>query len=118
MRSSRDEYGIGGAITVTCEDHSFNTASLMEQDYGAGGGYTSEGYLIHTEAGKTYLYLQHQSDNDSHYINIFDLTTKTPVYTGFTGSSWSDSPTLTLTVFFCGTVWMCWEPTAHTGSII
>ena len=88
----RDEYGIGGAITVTCEDHSFNTASLMEQDYGAGGGYTSEGYLIHTEAGKTYLYLQHQSDNDSHYINIFDLTTKTPVYTGFTGSSWSDSP--------------------------
>ena len=50
-------------------------------------GYTSEGYLIHTEAGKTYLYLQHQSDNDSHYINIFDLTTKTPVYTGFTGSS-------------------------------
>ena len=88
----RDEYGIGGAITVTCEDHSFNTASLMEQDYGAGGGYTSEGYLIHTEAGKTYLYLQHQSDNDSHYINIFDLTTKTPVYTGFTGSSWSASP--------------------------
>ena len=88
----RDEYGIGGAITVTCEDHSFNTASLMEQDYGAGGGYISEGYLIHTEAGKTYLYLQHQSDNDSHYINIFDLTTKTPVYTGFTGSSWSDSP--------------------------
>lgn len=48
--------------------------------------------MIHTEDEKTYLYLQHQSDNDSHYINVFDLTTGTPYYVGFTGSSWSGSP--------------------------
>lgn len=88
----RDEYGTGGAITVTCGDISFNTASLIEQNYGASGGYTSEGYVIHTEDGKTYLYLQHQSDNDSHYINVFDLTSGTPAFVGFTGSSWSGSP--------------------------
>ena len=88
----RDEYGTGGAITVNCGDASFNTASLIEQDYGASGGYTSEGYVIHTEDGKTYLYLQHQSDNDSHYMNVFDLTTGTPSFVGFTGSSWSGSP--------------------------
>ena len=88
----RDEYGTGGAITVTCGAVSFSTASLIDQDYGASGGYSSEGYVIHTEDGKTYLYLQHQSDNDSHYINVFDLTTGTPAYVGFTESSWSGSP--------------------------
>lgn len=88
----RDEYGTGGAITVNCGDASFNTASLIEQNYGASGGYTSEGYVIHTEDGKTYLYLQHQSDNDSHYINVFDLTSGIPSFVGFTGSSWSGSP--------------------------
>lgn len=89
---ARDEYGTGGAITVTCGAVSFSTASLIDQDYGASGGYSSEGYVIHTEDEKTYLYLQHQSDNDSHYINVFDLTTGTPYYVGFTGSSWSGSP--------------------------
>ena len=88
----RDEYGTGGAITVTCGAVSFSTASLIDQDYGASGGYSSEGYVIHTEDGKTYLYLQHQSDNDSHYINVFDLTTGTSAYVGFTESSWSGSP--------------------------
>ena len=43
----RDEYGIGGAITVTCDSTSLNTEKLIEQDYGASGGYSSEGYLIH-----------------------------------------------------------------------
>ena len=79
---ARDEYGTGGAITVTCGVVSFSTASLIDQDYGASGGYSSEGYVIHTEDEKTYLYLQHQSDNDSHYINVFDLTTGTPYLCG------------------------------------
>lgn len=88
----RDEDGIGGAITVTCGDASFCTASLMEQDFQASGGYSSEGYLLQTEAGKTYLYLQHQSDNDSKYMNIFDLNHDTPVYLGSCDRSWSGSP--------------------------
>lgn len=88
----RDEYGIGGAITVTCDSTSLNTEKLIEQDYGASGGYSSEGYLIHTEDGKTYLYLQHQSDNDAHYINVFDLSKGTPAFVGSLDSSWSGSP--------------------------
>ena len=88
----RDEYGIGGAITVTCDSTSINTEKLIEQDYGASGGYSSEGYLIHTEDGKTYLYLQHQSDNDAHYINVFDLSKGTPAFVGSLDSSWSGSP--------------------------
>lgn len=88
----RDEYGIGGAITVTCDSTSLNTEKLIEQDYGASGGYSSEGYLIHTEDGKTYLYLQHQSDNDAHYINVFDLSKGTPAFVSSLDSSWSGSP--------------------------
>ena len=88
----RDEYGIGGAITVTCDSTSLNTEKLISQDYGASGGYSSEGYLIHTEDGKTYLYLQHQDDNDIRYLNLFDLSTGTPVYLTYCGRAWYDSP--------------------------
>lgn len=88
----RDEYGNGGAITVTCGDNSYSTASLMEQDYGASGGYSSEGCILHTEEGKTYLYLQHQDDNDIRYMNLFDLSTGTPVYLTFCNRAWYDSP--------------------------
>ena len=63
-----------------CGDTSYSTAFLMEQDYGASGGYSSEGCILHTEEGKTYLYLQHQDDNDIRYLNLFDLSTGTPVY--------------------------------------
>ncbi|RHP46700.1 MULTISPECIES: DUF3298 and DUF4163 domain-containing protein [unclassified Clostridium] len=88
----RDEYGNGGAITVTCGDTSYSTAFLMEQDYGASGGYSSEGCILHTEEGKTYLYLQHQDDNDIRYLNLFDLSTGTPVYLTYCGRAWYDSP--------------------------
>ena len=88
----RDEYGNGGAITVTCGDTSYSTASLMEQDYGASGGYSSEGCILHTKEGKTYLYLQHQDDNDIRYMNLFDLSTGVPVYLTFCNRAWYDSP--------------------------
>lgn len=88
-----DYYGYGGAITVTCGDISFSTKSLIDDgNYGAEGGFKSEGYVIHTEDGRTYLYLQHLGDGDGRYTNIFDLTTGVPAYVGFTGSSWSRSP--------------------------
>lgn len=87
-----DEYGTGGAITVTCDDRSFSTAILLEKDYGASGGYSSEGYLLHTDQGKTYLYLQHLADNDIRYINIFDLSTGIPEYLGACSRAWYDSP--------------------------
>lgn len=96
----RDTYENGGAITVTCGDISFSTKNLIDEgNYEASGGYESEGYLIHTEDGKTYLYLQHLADADGHYINIFDLTTGVPSYVGFTGSSWFQSPITDLEQF-------------------
>lgn len=89
----RDYYGGGRAITVTCDDISFSTKSLIDDgNYAAEGGFESEGYVIHTEDGKTYLYLQHLGDGDGRYMNIFDLTTGAPAYVGFTASSWSESP--------------------------
>ena len=41
--------------------------------YGAYGAYSSEGYVLHTSDGRTYLYLQHLDDNDYRYVNVFRL---------------------------------------------
>ena len=55
---ARDEDGFGGAITVTCDGQTFDTAEIdkdASDAYGAYGAYSSEGYVLHTSDGRTYL---------------------------------------------------------------
>lgn len=94
---ARDEYGFGGAITVTCDGQTFDTAEVdkdASDAYGAYGAYSSEGYVLHTSDGRTYLYLQHLDDNDYRYVNVFRLDQGRPSYVGYEGMAWYNTPDL------------------------
>lgn len=95
----RSEYEDGGAITVTCDGTSFSTEKVKEQNYYAAGGYSSEGYLIHTKSGKTWLYLENSSDNDFQYMTVFDLSDGIPRFVNAKGCSWYGSPIVTPDAF-------------------
>ena len=94
---ARDEYGFGGAITVTCDGQTFDTAEIdkdASDAYGAYGAYSSEGYVLHTSDGRTYLYLQHLDDNDYRYVNVFRLDQGRPSYVGYEGMAWYNTQIL------------------------
>ena len=94
---ARDEYGFGGAITVTCDGQTFDTAEVdkdASDAYGAYGAYSSEGYVLHTSDGRTYLYLQHLDDNDYRYMNVFRLDRGMPSYVGYEGMAWYNTQIL------------------------
>lgn len=94
---ARDEYGFGGAITVTCDGQTFDTAEVdkdASDAYGAYGAYASEGYVLHTSDGRTYLYLQHLDDNDYRYVNVFRLDQGRPSYVGYEGMAWYNTQIL------------------------
>lgn len=94
---ARDEYGFGGAITVTCDGQTFDTAEIdkdASDAYGAYGTYSSEGYVLHTSDGRTYLYLQHLDDNDYRYVNVFRLDQGRPSYVGYEGMAWYNTQIL------------------------
>lgn len=94
---ARDEYGFGGAITVTCDGRTFDTAEIdkdASDAYGAYGAYSSEGYVLHTSDGRTYLYLQHLDDNDYRYVNVFRLDQGRPSYVGYEGMAWYNTQIL------------------------
>lgn len=94
---ARDEYGFGGAITVTCDGQIFDTAEVdkdASDAYGAYGAYSSEGYVLHTSDGRTYLYLQHLDDNDYRYVNVFRLDQGRPSYVGYEGMAWYNTQIL------------------------
>lgn len=94
---ARDEYGFGGAITVTCDGQIFDTAEVdkdASDAYGAYGAYSSEGYVLHTSDGRTYLYLQHLDDNDYRYVNVFRLDQGRPSYEGYEGMAWYNTQIL------------------------
>ena len=94
---ARDEYGFGGAITVTCDGQTFDTAEIdkdASDAYGAYGAYSSEGYVLHTSDGRTYLYLQHLDDNDYRYVNVFRLDQGMPSYVGYEGMAWYNAQIL------------------------
>lgn len=94
---ARDEYGFGGAITVTCDGQIFDTAEIdkdASDAYGAYGAYSSEGYVLHTSDGRTYLYLQHLDDNDYRYVNVFRLDQGRPSYVGYEGMAWYNTQIL------------------------
>ena len=91
---ARDEDGFGGVITITCDGQTFDTSEVGKEDYGAYGAYSSEGFLMHTEDGRTYLYLQHLDDNDYRYVNVFRLDQETPSYVGHVGMAWYDAQIL------------------------
>lgn len=94
---ARDEYGFGGAITVTCDGQIFDTAEVDKDTsdaYGAYGAYSSEGYVLHTSDGRTYLYLQHLDDNDYRYVNVFRLDQGRPSYVGYEGMAWYNTQIL------------------------
>lgn len=75
-----DGTNLGGEIMVICDDHIFSTNTITNEDYLAGAGNSSEGFLIHTNDGKTFFYLFNEGESDECYVNIFELTTGTPVY--------------------------------------
>ena len=94
---AHDEYGFGGAITVTCDGQTFDTAEVdkdASDAYGAYGAYSSEGYVLHTSDGRTYLYLQHLDDNDYRYVNVFRLDQGMPSYVGYEGMAWYNAQIL------------------------
>ena len=94
---ARDENGFGGAITVTCDGQTFDTAEIdkdASDAYGAYGAYSSEGYVLHTSDGRTYLYLQHLDDNDYRYVNVFRLDQGMPSYVGYEGMAWYNTQIL------------------------
>ena len=94
---ARDEYGFGGAITVTCDGQTFDTTEVdkdASDAYGAYGAYSSEGYVLHTSDGRTYLYLQHLDDNDYRYVNVFRLDQGRPSYVGYEGMAWYNTQIL------------------------
>ena len=94
---ARDEYGFGCAITVTCDGQTFDTAEVdkdASDAYGAYGAYSSEGYVLHTSDGRTYLYLQHLDDNDYRYVNVFRLDQGMPSYVGYEGMAWYNTQIL------------------------
>ena len=91
---ARDEYGFGGAITVTCDGQTFDTAEIDKDASGAYGAYSSEGYVLHTSDGRTYLYLQHLDDNDYRYVNVFRLDQGRPSYVGYEGMAWYNTQIL------------------------
>lgn len=94
---ARDEYGFGGAITVSCDGQTFDTAEVdkdASDAYGAYGAYSSEGYVLHTSNGRTYLYLQHLDDNDYRYVNVFRLDCGMPSYVGYEGMAWYNTQIL------------------------
>ena len=94
---AHDEYGFGGAITVTCDGQTFDTTEVdkdASDAYGAYGAYSSEGYVLHTSDGRTYLYLQHLDDNDYRYVNIFRLDQGMPSYVGYEGMAWYNAQIL------------------------
>lgn len=94
---ARDEYGFGGAITVTCDGQTFDTTEVdkdASDAYGAYGAYSSEGYVLHTSDGRTYLYLQHLDDNDYRYVNVFRLDQGMPSYVGYEGMAWYNTQIL------------------------
>lgn len=80
--------GSAAAITVTCDGQTFDTTEVdkdASDAYGAYGAYSSEGYVLHTSDGRTYLYLQHLDDNDYRYVNVFRLDQGRPSYVGYEG---------------------------------
>ena len=91
---ARDEYGFGGAITVTCDGQTFDTAEVDKDASDAYGAYSSEGYVLHTSNGRTYLYLQHLDDNDYRYVNVFRLDCGMPSYVGYEGMAWYNTQIL------------------------
>lgn len=91
---ARDENGFGGVITITCDGQTFDTTEAGKEDYGAYGAYSSEGVLLHTEDGRTYLYLQHLDDNDYRYVNVFRLDQGMPSYVGYENMAWYSAQVL------------------------
>lgn len=94
---AHNEYGFGGAITVTCDGQTFDTTEVdkdASDAYGAYGAYSSEGYVLHTSDGRTYLYLQHLDDNDYRYVNVFRLDQGMPSYVGYEGMAWYNAQIL------------------------
>lgn len=85
---SRDENGFGGAITVMCDGQSFSTEEFSGDEDSVSGAYSSEGYLLHLEDGRTYLYLEHLDNNDYRYINMFRLDQGVLSYVGSEGMGW------------------------------
>lgn len=53
-------------------------------------GSCRDAYLMHTEDGRTYLYLEFAGDNDYRTVTVFDLNGKTPLYVGETANCFLD----------------------------
>lgn len=67
-----------GFLTITCDDHSFSTESLNSE---AGAGMRTTGYLLHTETGKTFLYVLSEYEYDDYTnVSVYDLSNGDPKY--------------------------------------
>lgn len=71
--ADRDEYDYADSIVIHCDDNSYDTEMFMDSDYYGGCGYSAYGYLIRTQNGKTWLYLETMGEGDGKYLQIFEL---------------------------------------------
>lgn len=95
----RSMYEGYGPITVTCAGLSLSTEAVNTEDYYVNGGYDSNGYLIHTAGGKTFLYLEHLVEDDARYLTIFDLSDGVPRYVGGSDGGFYEYPVMTPEAF-------------------
>lgn len=59
---------------------------LKSTEYQLPGGFT-EAYLMRTEDGRSYLYVESWGDNDYRLMEVFDLNGETPVHAGTVGDT-------------------------------
>lgn len=59
---------------------------LKSTEYQLQGGFT-EAYLMRTEDGRSYLYVESWGDNDYRLMEVFDLNGETPVHAGTVGDT-------------------------------
>ena len=71
--ADRDEYDYADSIVIHCDGNSYDTAMFMDSDYYGGCGYSAYGYLVRTQNGKTWLYLETMGEGDGKYLQIFEL---------------------------------------------
>lgn len=89
-----DAYGVQNLTIELTQNGKTNT--FTEEIYGRIG----DTWLIMTDDGRSYLYMEVSSENDWKSMEVFDLNGGTPAHTGSSGDSMNGSPIQTPDAFY------------------
>ena len=85
-RADRDEDGYATSFIISYDGQEYDTVTLKgTEDYIS--SYQSYGYVIRSEDGRYFLYLQNFGEGDQSYLQVFALTEDGPVFVGAEGLS-------------------------------